>query len=534
MTQITLFNCTAERNRVNKHDYLSQIITMSGTLRSATSILNPDVVIELDVAKLEEAVNKRLFVIDDENNFATENGVIRISYSFINKVLSANYCYLNDFDRYYFIEDIVAIGNNLWAISMRTDVLMSHMGEIRQLSAFIDRSESDFNPKLFDSILPMKDERTVIDEIKNTGRYKNVTFVTNTDSILKKLNFVAITISSEQPNVYAYDVKAPFPKGNSICALAFSSLYSSNMKVMGWNEATELLGYIGLHSGSGDFLKSLIAYPFEPANNGLGEKIYLGTSQVDDVDGNAVLVANGKNLCDYLVLCDFDFDIALNMLQMPPYTIRELFIPFYGWIELPFNKCAGKHIILYYAVNYMDGSATAFVVTEQGDLIFSAPCQLGVHCSITTTNAQDLANTRNASNLNMILSLVGAGLTTVGGVASGNPVAVGAGILSAVKAVGTHVTTNATLFDHAQSSASDSLSSMMGKTEAVLRTTISAKTDVDFADFAKLYGRPLQETRILKNLTGYCKVARVHVENIKATSTELEEIETSLLNGVIL
>ncbi|MBS7336597.1 MAG: hypothetical protein KIG81_01920, partial [Thermoguttaceae bacterium] len=135
MTQLTLYNCAAERNRVNKHDFLSQIITMSGTLRSATSILNPDVIIELDVAKLEEAVNKRIFVIDDEDNLTTEDGIIRISYSFINKVLSANYCYINDFDRYYFIEDVVAIGNNLWAISMRTDVLMSHMGEIRELSA---------------------------------------------------------------------------------------------------------------------------------------------------------------------------------------------------------------------------------------------------------------------------------------------------------------------------------------------------------------------------------------------------------------
>lgn len=44
--QIDLFTCTAERNRVNKSDYLTNRFTMSGTIKDPTSTMN--IVLEIE------------------------------------------------------------------------------------------------------------------------------------------------------------------------------------------------------------------------------------------------------------------------------------------------------------------------------------------------------------------------------------------------------------------------------------------------------------------------------------------------------
>lgn len=58
--------------------------------------------------------------------------------------------YIPEFDRYYFINDIASLHNNIWRISGHVDVLETYKTAILSNSAVIKRQESMYNTYLND------------------------------------------------------------------------------------------------------------------------------------------------------------------------------------------------------------------------------------------------------------------------------------------------------------------------------------------------------------------------------------------------
>lgn len=113
--QINLFTCNAERNRVNKSNYISNRFVLEGSLRKATSALN----IEIDIEKTNPLLYKY------------------------------NYMYIEEFGRYYFIDDIVSVRNRLWTIHATVDVLMSFSSDILSTECIIDKVENENTANLY-------------------------------------------------------------------------------------------------------------------------------------------------------------------------------------------------------------------------------------------------------------------------------------------------------------------------------------------------------------------------------------------------
>lgn len=113
--QIDLFTCTAERNRVNKENFISNRFTMDGTIKAQTSAM--DIVLQIEKT----------------------NPVI---YKY-------NYMYIAEFDRYYFIDDIETLGMSRWLIKAHVDVLYSFMYDILSTSAIIDKVEEETKANLY-------------------------------------------------------------------------------------------------------------------------------------------------------------------------------------------------------------------------------------------------------------------------------------------------------------------------------------------------------------------------------------------------
>lgn len=101
---ITLMVNNSEKNKINKS--LSNAVTFTGTLRDETSIINPIILMELE----------------NPSNY--------------------NYAYIPEFDRYYFINDMVSVNNNLWRISLKVDVLESFKNQILASSAILSDTEN--------------------------------------------------------------------------------------------------------------------------------------------------------------------------------------------------------------------------------------------------------------------------------------------------------------------------------------------------------------------------------------------------------
>lgn len=102
---IILYNSTAEFNRVDKTEYLSEVATLSGTLRDGTSVTEP---------------------------------VIMIEYS---TIPDFNYVYIPEFERYYFLDDYIIEVNNIYILKLSVDVLMTYKAGIFATHAFVTRTE---------------------------------------------------------------------------------------------------------------------------------------------------------------------------------------------------------------------------------------------------------------------------------------------------------------------------------------------------------------------------------------------------------
>lgn len=96
---ITLYVNKSEKNKIGKN--LTNDLFISGTLRDATNIINPIILVEL------------------------------------NEISNYNYCYIPNFNRYYFITDITVIRTGLYAISLLVDVLESFKTDIKNLSVIL-------------------------------------------------------------------------------------------------------------------------------------------------------------------------------------------------------------------------------------------------------------------------------------------------------------------------------------------------------------------------------------------------------------
>lgn len=106
-----------------------------------------------------------------------------IQLKYDESLLSANYCYIEEFGRYYFINDIKLGMGNILEVSCSVDVLMSYADDIANISTIIDRQEYVYSPYFVDHQLLTRCDRTVdkknIGTIPTNGGYKIVLTVTN-------------------------------------------------------------------------------------------------------------------------------------------------------------------------------------------------------------------------------------------------------------------------------------------------------------------------------------------------------------------
>lgn len=102
--EIILYGNQSEKNKLNK--LLITPYTLTGTLKQECSISNP------------------VFMINDENP------------------TGYNYAYIPEFNRYYYISDMVSVRNDLWRLHLSVDVLMSFKDYIVNIPVILSDTES--------------------------------------------------------------------------------------------------------------------------------------------------------------------------------------------------------------------------------------------------------------------------------------------------------------------------------------------------------------------------------------------------------
>lgn len=117
---INLYNNGDSKKKLNKGIVL--VKSMTGTLREKCDMINPSVLIE-------------------------NAGVI-----------SANYAYIPDFKRYYYITKITSERQGLWRVDMHVDVRMSFREQILANTAIVERASNYYNMYIQDPMLPIEQD----------------------------------------------------------------------------------------------------------------------------------------------------------------------------------------------------------------------------------------------------------------------------------------------------------------------------------------------------------------------------------------
>ena len=79
---------------------------------------------------------------------SVQDPVIRIQTN--DNLSGINYAYIERYGRYYFVNKVETTPNNMWQLTLHSDVLMSRKAEIRNLKGTVTRSETLFNAYLLD------------------------------------------------------------------------------------------------------------------------------------------------------------------------------------------------------------------------------------------------------------------------------------------------------------------------------------------------------------------------------------------------
>jgi hypothetical protein len=100
--------------------------------------------------KNDDPLNK---IIKHPNGVFTVDGTLKEESSIVDPIVLiqhinpkiANYAYISEFSRFYYITDIVNVKNNLWRIYMHCDVLYTFAQGILASPAIIKKSSSNYN-----------------------------------------------------------------------------------------------------------------------------------------------------------------------------------------------------------------------------------------------------------------------------------------------------------------------------------------------------------------------------------------------------
>lgn len=531
MLELVLYQNSAENNRVDKSPFLALVRTIEGTLRESSSIITPSIVLELP-----NQADSLLIDADDEIVSGGDSDVVVDS----SLIYSFNYVYIKMFSRFYYVDNITCLRSHVFLVNLVVDPLMSTKDALVDLDGYVERNEHDFSTILEDPLIPFEFDKAIEeDDNLDAGSLVNTIFRTDIDP--QTPNIVATFVyvwPSTQPG------KIDPPEDTDLNVITEKNFANPDSAfVLTPADVEQINKYFIIEGGEKiSYVKGMVALPYVPnhavekSDVKAGEDFeipFIGRGPIDFYGLKAYKI---RVMSDYITIADFTMPEVVDFVDLPPYSNYELYIPFCGWTTLNINDVGGCRLIVYYAVEYSDGSATAFVWNKtKKRLVYSSNCQLGAQLSIATTNQQEIQARKQANGLNLAIGLISSVLTTAFGVATENPIAIAGGIMGGAKAMTNHINSNAMLFERASFTASGSRACLYSPLKVRLRITRSVVSrDLDLAGFARQFGRPLREVRRLGTLTGFTTISKIHLENIIATKREKEEIERLFSQGVIL
>lgn len=210
-----------------------------------------------------------------------------------------------------------------------------------------------------------------------------------------------------------------------------------------------------------------------------------------------------------------------SFLDYSPYVKLSLYLPYIGYRELSADDIVGDTIHVVYHIDCLTGGCCAFIETGKKGLLYTFNGSCIANVPLTATNYSGAI--QNA------VSAVGAGLTTVAGIATGAAPLTAMGATSMLSsASNTALNSKPTVQRSGAMGGAAGIMSYQRPMLIIERPRMCVPNHLN--QFA---GNTLYVTRKLATVQGYTVIDMINLDGIPCTADEKKELESLLKQGVI-
>ena len=266
-----------------------------------------------------------------------------------------------------------------------------------------------------------------------------------------------------------------------------------------------------LYSNPMEAILGLYVLPVSASDVTKNVNVYVGNV---DLNVNATLVNSYQQTytAGVIDIAHYNHDVR----DYSPYSQYFLYLPFIGIVELNADDVVGSKLTIYYDFDLCTGSILARIWVSRGALN-ACLYQFTGSCIYRLPVTQ-------FDQANLVTVAANASLSALAGGLTGGPVRAGAqAVQQGFNSLQSHVAQGGSIGGNASIVASP-----------YPYVIIKHRTPQTPTNFNKFYGRPTLKTVTLNKEKGFVKVKDINLSNINLTSDELNELESTLKEGVIL
>ena len=431
--------------------------------------------------------------------------------------------------RWYFVRGRQLIRNGLVEISLHEDVLYTWKSIILNSTGYILRSESTLvDPMLIDDrrTFSAQDGHVIVnsstyDPNPSTSPFNPIPGNSGYRFSLKLAN----PSQYATPSSHTYNEWMLYPDTENIGSDIGNITYALNKMglqtfyTLFMSQDFETFMKKALYGVGTEGIISILSFPFdlhvtdvvEPATSKI--KMF-GTVLDNSLDGY-VVIPNAFKTVDFGTFT-YNPD-PYDFTAFEPYTSAQLYLPYYGLVDIPVKSLYGAGCSVKYVINIHSGDCVIYVQDVYTHrYIMTVTCMIGEKVPITRTNSVEQA--RNAINAGM--SLVSSGMSA----AAGNMTGLTGMANSLVNLAMNPLTMTG--------SVSEPILDRMKKCDPYV--LITKKVETTPANYAHYIGRPMNEIHLLSDLTGFTQVGELWMNVPFMDHPEFEEIRSLLTSGVLL
>lgn len=542
---IKLYQCLCENNRMNKESYLQNEITLECVARIPFNKTNPVIIIENNANLFDLMFDDNKEIVFGDNQ---EIGIEK-------EIDIVNYCYIVEWERYYFIDNITYNSNKIISFNCSLDVLMSFKNkEWSKKPLYITRRTfgdnfiSD-NMQQFKYKKHLENSNGETIKYTTTYGYSNFNICNGSYSTYKDTYCIVVAVSdpvtmkSSEIGGYAFN-PSERASGSTSLKKATSNLSFSNRSVY-YHVITprmllDLCSDVVLNSEYLGSILSITALPYAIDTR----ESYLSPHITFVPGGDLDFSTHGYNAdCvkfakygnnDRFMYCKIEIPGGQSFKDYEPYTTCQMYIPFAETIDLNLQSVRGCQLALYYYVDF-DTSNSFYELYNMtmGRVEHTGVCQLGSKVNLTSSNASELRKIAENNSLSFLFGALSSGLSAL----TGNPVAMVGATKGVISGMSQMITRENSMIGKANASATNGNTGALLPVEVRLLWSISEPTmnATDFQYFKNNIGLPFNKYEFIYNILDGEHVIIGDTSDVTMssdmTSNELNLLRQALANG---